>query len=72
MCGDTSMKVWNSGTNTEEKAIKDCTFSARNKKNFGECAPTCSDGAQNGDETGVDCGGTACAACITEAPTAGE
>ncbi len=24
---------------------------------------TCSDGIQNGDETGVDCGGTACAPC---------
>lgn len=26
-------------------------------------APTCSDGIQNGDETGVDCGGSACAPC---------
>lgn len=26
--------------------------------------PTCNDGIQNGDETGVDCGGTNCAACI--------
>ena len=26
--------------------------------------PTCSDGIQNGDETGVDCGGTNCSACI--------
>ena len=33
--------------------------------------PTCSDGFQNGDETGIDCGGTNCAACIqdpTDAP----
>ncbi|MBT8253189.1 MAG: fibronectin type III domain-containing protein, partial [Bacteroidia bacterium] len=28
-------------------------------------APTCSDGIQNGDETGVDCGGTSCAPCST-------
>lgn len=28
-------------------------------------APTCSDGIQNGDETGVDCGGTICAPCST-------
>ncbi|WP_236262822.1 hypothetical protein [Aggregatimonas sangjinii] len=25
--------------------------------------PTCTDGLQNGDETGVDCGGSACVAC---------
>ncbi len=25
--------------------------------------PTCSDGIQNGDETGVDCGGSSCPAC---------
>jgi len=31
-------------------------------------APTCTDGIQNGDETGVDCGGTSCAAC-PPAPT---
>ncbi|GGK14748.1 hypothetical protein GCM10007962_06240 [Yeosuana aromativorans] len=28
-------------------------------------APTCSDGIKNGDETGVDCGGTFCAPCTT-------
>ena len=28
-------------------------------------APTCSDGIQNGDETGVDCGGSSCAPCST-------
>ncbi len=27
--------------------------------------PTCSDGVQNGDETGVDCGGSSCPACPT-------
>lgn len=26
---------------------------------------TCSDGIKNGDETGVDCGGSACAPCAT-------
>ena len=34
---------------------------------FSEClvyvAPTCDDGVQNGDETGVDCGGSNCPAC---------
>ncbi|WP_422106728.1 immunoglobulin-like domain-containing protein [Winogradskyella sp.] len=28
-------------------------------------APTCDDGIQNGDETGVDCGGSFCAPCST-------
>ncbi len=28
-------------------------------------APTCDDGVQNGDETGVDCGGSTCPACPT-------
>ncbi len=27
---------------------------------------TCTDGLQNGDETGVDCGGTICDPCLTE------
>jgi len=30
----------------------------------GDLAPTCSDGIQNGDETGVDCGGSNCEACV--------
>lgn len=29
---------------------------------------TCSDGRQNGDETGVDCGGTACVSCAVSCP----
>ncbi len=29
----------------------------------GRSVPTCDDGIQNGDETDVDCGGTACVAC---------
>ena len=30
----------------------------------GGVAPTCEDGIQNGDETGVDCGGSNCAPCV--------
>jgi hypothetical protein len=33
------------------------------------CSPTCQDGAQNGDETGVDCGGQYCAPCDCTVPT---
>ncbi|WP_412559658.1 immunoglobulin-like domain-containing protein [Winogradskyella sp. MIT101101] len=35
-------------------------------------APTCSDGIQNGDETGVDCGGSTCAPCSTSNVTLNE
>lgn len=28
-------------------------------------SPTCTDGIQNGDETGIDCGGSACEPCAT-------
>ncbi|MFK8162357.1 MAG: cohesin domain-containing protein [Lewinella sp.] len=31
----------------------------------GPLMPTCDDGIQNGNETGVDCGGPDCAACVT-------
>jgi Pregnancy-associated plasma protein-A/Secretion system C-terminal sorting domain len=31
----------------------------------GSTAPTCTDGIQNGDETGVDCGGSSCSPCVT-------
>lgn len=31
----------------------------------GGATPTCNDGIQNGDETGVDCGGSNCTACPT-------
>ena len=34
----------------------------------GPAAPTCTDGIQNGDETGVDCGGTTCGPCAAPVP----
>jgi hypothetical protein len=44
-------------------------FTFSETKNFclsgGGTPPTCTDGIQNGDETGVDCGGTTCPACPT-------
>jgi len=42
------------------------TFTTTQASNFclgGPPAPTCNDGIQNGDETGVDCGGANCAPC---------
>ncbi|WP_452220573.1 M43 family zinc metalloprotease [Lacinutrix salivirga] len=43
------------------------SFTASDTTNFcfgGGPAPTCSDGVQNGNETGVDCGGPDCAPCV--------
>ncbi len=43
-------------------------FASSETTNFcvsGAPAPTCTDGIQNGDETGVDCGGSSCPACPT-------
>ncbi len=31
----------------------------------GSPEPTCTDGIQNGDETGIDCGGASCAPCVS-------
>ncbi|MEM9929540.1 MAG: M43 family zinc metalloprotease, partial [Bacteroidota bacterium] len=43
------------------------SFGSVETKNFciggGGSGPTCDDGIQNGDETGVDCGGSNCAPC---------
>ena len=36
----------------------------------GDNGPTCDDGVKNGDETGVDCGGSDCPACPTSGCTA--
>jgi hypothetical protein len=33
--------------------------------------PTCDDGIQNGNETGVDCGGPDCAPCVVDPPVTG-
>ena len=44
------------------------SFGSSESTNFclgGGSSPTCDDGIQNGDETGVDCGGSSCPACPT-------
>lgn len=44
------------------------SFTSSDATNFclgGAPAATCTDGIQNGDETGVDCGGSNCAPCVT-------
>ncbi|NLR89750.1 family 31 carbohydrate-binding protein [Flammeovirga sp. SR4] len=51
---DYTIKV--QGSNEQEKVVQvsECFF-----------VPTCGDGIQNGDETGVDCGGASCNDCPT-------
>ena len=41
------------------------SLGASTKCDGGGSTPTCTDGIQNGDETGVDCGGSSCAPCQT-------
>ncbi len=40
-------------------------FGSQSVSNFCVPIPTCTDGVQNGDETGVDCGGSNCPDCPT-------
>ncbi|MTB50237.1 M14 family zinc carboxypeptidase [Lewinella sp. W8] len=42
-----------------------CVSSIITSSPLSSCSPTCGDGIQNGQETGVDCGGPDCAACPT-------
>ncbi len=43
-----------------------------NQNNNGQAGPTCSDGIQNGDEVGVDCGGLCAARCPMDTPCTGH
>lgn len=53
--------------NFQIRSICDCDASSWSTvyqiETTGCTPPTCNDGVQNGNETGVDCGGTNCAAC---------
>ncbi|MEO0733420.1 MAG: GEVED domain-containing protein, partial [Bacteroidota bacterium] len=42
-----------------------CTSGTLTTGTLSSCSPTCSDGIQNGNETGIDCGGPDCSACPT-------
>ncbi|MDY8137854.1 S8 family serine peptidase [Aquimarina sp. 2201CG5-10] len=48
----------NACTNIQYGEVEDYTISIEDG-----VAPSCTDGIQNGDETGVDCGGSSCAPC---------
>ncbi|OSY89080.1 hypothetical protein WH52_05165 [Tenacibaculum holothuriorum] len=66
---DACMNLFTTGQKNRMRAVLDPGGSRRSlalsDKFGGGSTPTCSDGIQNGDETGVDCGGSSCAPCQT-------
>ena len=46
-----------------------CSPSEEDKPTIIPLTASCSDGIQNGDETGIDCGGSSCASCPSLGPT---
>lgn len=50
----------------------DETFGPRRRPTFTVCFTSCTDGAHNGDETGVDCGGALCGPCVIDADGDGD
>jgi len=64
---DACMNLYTLGQKTRMRALFDTGGFRASLLSSTACGaaspPTCSDGIQNGDETGVDCGGTSCASC---------
>lgn len=66
---DGCMNLYTAGQKARMRAILNAGGSRRSLALSDKCsstpppAPTCNDGIQNGDETGVDCGGSSCAPC---------
>ncbi|WP_363322546.1 M43 family zinc metalloprotease [uncultured Tenacibaculum sp.] len=66
---DSCMNLFTTGQKNRMRAVLEAGGSRRSlalsDKFGGGSTPTCSDGIQNGDETGIDCGGSSCAPCQT-------
>ncbi|MBR9913482.1 MAG: T9SS type A sorting domain-containing protein [Algicola sp.] len=67
---DACMNLYTQGQRDRMRAVLlpggvRASLGASTKCDGGGSTPTCSDGIQNGDETGVDCGGSSCAPCQT-------
>jgi hypothetical protein len=67
---DSCMNLFTQGQKSRMRSVLDPGGSRRNLALSEKCGtvvtqPTCSDGVQNGTETGVDCGGTSCSPCQT-------
>ena len=64
---DACMNLYTTGQKTRMRALFEPGGARASLLNSAACGapptPTCSDGIQNGNETGVDCGGPDCAAC---------
>ena len=64
---DSCMNLFTQGQKTRMRALFDTGGARASLLNSTACGapptPTCDDGIQNGDETGVDCGGSSCPAC---------
>ena len=64
---DACMNLYTAGQKTRMRALFEPGGARASLLNSAACGappiPTCSDGIQNGNETGVDCGGPDCAAC---------
>lgn len=64
---DACMNLFTAGQNTRMRALFDVGGFRQSLMSSGACGtpadPTCDDGIQNGNETGVDCGGPDCPAC---------
>lgn len=66
---DSCMNLFTQGQTNRMRAVLlpggvRASLGASNKCDGGGTTPTCNDGIQNGDETGIDCGGS-CAPCQT-------
>ncbi len=65
---DACMNLYTQGQKTRMRALFDAGGARASLLSSNGCGtvspPTCSDGIQNGDETGVDCGGSSCPACV--------
>jgi hypothetical protein len=66
---DGCMNLFTAGQTARMRALFDAGGARASLLSSGGCGsaptPTCSDGIQNGDETGVDCGGSVCPPCAT-------
>ncbi|MGB1269388.1 MAG: M43 family zinc metalloprotease [Flavobacteriaceae bacterium] len=67
---DSCMNLFTQGQKSRMRSVLEAGGSRRSLALSDKCGavvvtPTCTDGIQNGDETGVDCGGSSCAPCQT-------
>jgi len=72
---DSCMNLYTQGQKTRMRSVLEAGGSRRSLALSDKCGatttPTCTDGIQNGDETGIDCGGSSCAPCSTQTACTG-